>query len=140
LEWRNDLSTREASHNTALIGEDEHFQWLKRTLANENRKLYIAEIDCVPVGTVRADHENPGYELFWTVSPTKRGLGIGKRMVRCLAETIPETIRAEIKAGNMASVCIAEAAGMVFEREEKSILHYRRRAMTQSIIPSGTAR
>lgn len=131
LEWRNDLSTRKSSHNTAPIGIDEHVEWLKRTLANENRKLYIAEIDGAPVGTVRADYENPGYELSWTVAPSKRGIGIGKDMVRLLTQTIFEPIRAEVKAGNIASIRIAEAAGMVFECEANGILHYQRGTVAQ---------
>jgi RimJ/RimL family protein N-acetyltransferase len=129
LEWRNNPATREASHNTVLINEDEHIQWLKRILANENRKLYVAEIDGISVGTVRVDSENLGYELSWTVSPTMRSSGIGKAMVSLIAEDIPESIRAEIKAGNIASIRIAEEAGMVFEREEKGVLHYRRDAI-----------
>ena len=48
-----------------------------------------------------------------------------------LAKGIPESIRAEIKAGNIASIRIAEEAGMVFEREEKGVLHYQRDAVAQ---------
>ena len=131
LKWRNNSATREASHNTALINEDEHFLWLKRILASEKRKLYMAEIDGVPVGTVRVDSEALGYELSWTVSTTMRSSGIGKAMVSQLAKGIPESIRAEIKTGNVASIRIAEDAGMAFEREEKGVLHYRRDAVAQ---------
>jgi RimJ/RimL family protein N-acetyltransferase len=131
LKWRNNSATQEASHNTALINEDEHILWLKRILASENRKLYVAEIDSVPVGTVRVDFEALGYELSWTVSNTMRGSGIGKAMVSQLAKDIPESIRAEIKIGNVASIRIAEDTGMAFEREEKGVLHYRRDAVAQ---------
>jgi len=119
-----------------LISENEHIQWLKKILANENRKLYVAEIDGIPVGTVRVDSENLGYELSWTVSPTMRSSGIGKAMVSLLAKGIPESVRAEIKVGNIASIRIAEEAGMVFDSEEKGILHYRRDAIVQPIIPA----
>lgn len=108
LNWRNNSATREVSHNTALINEDEHILWLKRILASENRKLYVAEIDGVPVGTVRVDSEALGYELSWTVSTTMRSSGIGKAMVSQLAKGIPESIRAKIKTGNVASIRIAE--------------------------------
>lgn len=140
LEWRNNPATRDASHNTALISEDEHIQWLKKILENENRKLYVAEINGIPVGTIRVDSENLGYELSWTVSPTARGSGIGKAMVSLLAEGIPESIRAEIKIGNIASIRIAEEAGMVFSREENGVLHYRRDAIAQLFITPDTAR
>jgi len=131
LEWRNNPSTRKASHNTALISEDAHIQWLKRILSNENRKLYIAEINGAPVGTVRMDSGALGHELSWTISPTMRRTGLGKAMVVQFAGGIPEPIRAEIKPGNVASIRIAEEAGMAFEREEKGILHYRRDAIAQ---------
>ena len=137
MEWRNNLATREASHNSTPISEDEHIQWLKRILANKNRKLYVAEIDGTPVGTVRVDSENLGCELSWTVSPTMRSSGIGKAMVYLLAKEIPESIRAEIKVGNIASIRIAEKAGMAFELEEQGILHYRRNTIVQPIIPQG---
>ena len=130
LAWRNNPITREASHYTALISEVEHILWLEKILANEKRKLYVAEIDGVPVGTVRVDSDNLGYELSWTVSPTKRSSGIGKRMLSQFAQEIPESIRAEIKIGNSASIRIAEAAGMVFEFEKQGVLHYRRDAIT----------
>ena len=130
MNWRaNSPATRGASHNTALINQDEHVRWLTNTLKNPNRKLFVAEIDGVPVGTVRMDSETLGYELSWTVSPMMRGSGIGKVMVPLLADDINEPIRAEIKAGNIASIRIAEEAGMVFEREDNGVLHYRRDAL-----------
>lgn len=128
LEWRNNPATREASHNTVLISETEHIQWFKNILANENRTLYVAEIDGVLVGTVRMDWDTSGYELSWTVSPDMRGTGIGKAMVCKLANQISQSIRAEIKVGNIPSVRIAEGAGMVFQSENNGILHYSREA------------
>ena len=56
-------------------------------------------------------------------------------MVSQLAKGTTESIRAEIKTDNIASIRIAEEAGMVFEREEKGVLHYRRDAVAQPIIP-----
>jgi hypothetical protein len=136
LEWRNNPVTREASHNTSLVSEDEHIQWLTRVLAGENRKLYVAEIDGVPVGTVRVDSESLGYELSWTVSPAMRGSGIGMAMVTENANGISGSIRAEIKVGNIPSIRIAEEAKMVFEREENGVLHFGRNAFVQTNNPT----
>jgi RimJ/RimL family protein N-acetyltransferase len=66
--------------------------------------------------------------LSWTVPSVKRGSGIGKAMVRLVADSIDEEVRAEIRQGNIASVHIAEAAGLKFEREVDGMLHYRRSA------------
>lgn len=129
LEWRNDPETRKASRNTAEVPIDEHISWLSRTLDNPNRRLYIAEEDGVPVGIVRADESDGVWELSWAVSPNARGRGVAKRMVAVLAHHISDPIRAEVKAGNMASVRIAEHAGMEFERETDGVLHYKRAAL-----------
>lgn len=126
LEWRNDPETRKACHNTAIVQREEHISWLSRTLDNPNRRLYIAEENSVPVGTVRADLSEGVWELTWMVSSSARGRGVAKRMVALLVHQIPEPVRAEVKAENIASARIAEHVGMEFERETDGILHYKK--------------
>ena len=128
LEWRNDPETRNASHNTAEVQREEHVSWLKKTLNNTSRQLYIAEENGIPVGTVRADLVDGVHELSWTVAPNARGRGVATRMVALLARQISQPIRAEVKSGSTASARIAERAGMLFDREVDGILHYRRAA------------
>ena len=112
LEWRNDPKTRKASHKTAEVKKDEHISWLSRTLNNPNRRLLVAEENGNPVGTVRADFSESVWELSWTVAPSARKCGVAKQMVVLLASQISEPIRAEVKAGNIASLRIAEHAGV----------------------------
>lgn len=126
LEWRNDAETRKASHNMDEVQRDQHISWLSRTLDNRDRRLFVAEENGVPVGTVRADLSDGVWELSWTTAPSARGRGLAKRMVFLLAQQIPEPIRAEVKAGNIASARVAEHAGMEFDREAEGVLHYRR--------------
>ena len=128
LEWRNDAETRKASHNMDEVQRDQHISWLARTLDNRDRRLFVAEENGVPVGTVRADLSDGVWELSWTTAPSARGRGLAKRMVFLLAQQIPEPIRAEVKAGNIASARVAEHAGMEFDREAEGVLHYRRSA------------
>jgi len=129
LEWRNDPETRKASHNTAEVQRNDHISWLSRTLGNPDRRLYVAEENGDPVGSVRADFSDGVWELSWTVSPRARGRGVAKRMVAVLANEISDPIRAEVKTGNISSARIAEHAGMVFERETDGVLHYMRAAL-----------
>lgn len=133
LRWRNEPSTRDASLRTTPIGRDEHIAWLQASLGDPKRRLLVAELRGIPVGTVRADREEAGHVLSWTVSPECRGYGVGKAMVRLLADAITGPIRAEIRRGNMASMRIAEAAGMGLVREDDGILHYSRGATNASI-------
>lgn len=129
LEWRNDPLTRAASHYTNEVTREEHENWLKATLVNPHRQLYIAEEENgIPVGTVRTDFDpsDNSYELSWTVSPKARQRRIGKRMVALLANQIKSSIKAEIKVEHVASARIAESTGMKFEYEKDGVMYYRR--------------
>ncbi len=111
LQWRNDSFTRQNSINTEPVQRETHERWLKASLENRKRKLYIAEISGEPVGTVRLDQQESGWELSWTVAPAARGKGIGKRMVKEATNLITGNLTARVKDGNLASVRIAEYAG-----------------------------
>lgn len=108
LAWRNDPETREQSRNTSIVERDGHIAWLKASLSNPTRKLSIAEIDGRPVGTIRTDTSGGVCELSWTVAPQARGKGIGKAMVKAIADEIDIPVRSEIRANNEASKRIAE--------------------------------
>ena len=68
--------------------------------------LYIAEIDGVPVGTVRIDGETINY----TIAPEKRGNGYATAML-LEAHRLFGPKHAEIKPENVASIRAAERAG-----------------------------
>jgi len=126
LDWRNDIATRKNSHNIDLVKEEDHKAWLCKVIKNSNRKLFIAYQNKKPVGTARADYDEleKNYELSWTVAPNSRGKGIGKHMVKCLADVLKTKIRAEIKKGNTSSIRIAEYAGMNFKGKKGEVLYY----------------
>mgnify|MGYP003394995869 CR=1 FL=1 len=116
LSWRNDPDTRRQSRNTGEAELAEHIAWLTKSLAMPTRKLYIAEDDGLPIGTVRADEDTDGYtEVSYTVAPSARGKGHGKRMAVQFAQEQLEgrKLKAEIKkGGNEASEGIARALGL----------------------------
>lgn len=124
--WRNDPAVRQASHDQSEIELQAHQIWLRESLANPERKIFIAEMGGIPVGTVRSDFKDGAYELSWTVAPEVREQGIGKRMVAMLASQIEGPIRAEVRIGNVASVRIAEHVGMTLEGVEDGIQYFRR--------------
>jgi len=126
LRWRNDPATQRASHTGTAVERDQHFSWLRASLENPNRKLFVAELNSVPVGTVRADAADGTWTLSWTVAPEARGKGIARQMVAIAVGQINEPVRAEIKRGNIASVNVATHAGMTLCREEGDILHFER--------------
>lgn len=113
LEWRNDPDTRANSVSTDVVALEQHMAWLERVLVSPSRRLHVAEVDGVPVGTVREDDDDAAVELSWTVAPAWRGMGIGSRMVKLLATRIDRPLVARVKPGNAASMKIAGGAGML---------------------------
>jgi len=41
LEWRNEKITRQNSFNSDLVSLSEHKEYIKNTIANPNRKLFV---------------------------------------------------------------------------------------------------
>lgn len=111
--WRNDPATRAASLESGEVGWNDHVAWLTRSLASENRRLLVAELDGEPVGTVRFDRQEAEWGMSWTMAPERRGQGLGGRMVRAAAENFGAPLSAVVLSGNVASRKIAAAAGFV---------------------------
>ena len=120
LQWRNDESTRMASRNQEVVAEAEHLEWLKRSFADDNRKILIAEVDGQPVGTIRLDqNDEDSTEVSWTVAPSSRGKGIGKAIVRAAIAGTSGKLIAYVREENIASQKIATTVG--FERAEHQL-------------------
>ena len=122
LEWRNEEETRRSSLSQEPVSLEQHERWLQATLSGSQRRLYVAEEEGVPVGTVRID----GGELSWTVAPTARGRGVGKRLVATGCALVEGAVLARILPGNAASLAIARHCGFVFLREEEGVTWWER--------------
>lgn len=121
-EWRNDYETRMNSVNTDLVGWPEHIMWFSKSLAMLDRKIFIAENNKEPVGTVRFDYYNDSVELSWTIAPEHRGKGYGAAMLKAaIAKEPTKDIYATIKPENHASAKIAKASGFVFTKMENGL-------------------
>lgn len=125
--WRNDTLTRAASRQKEPIPFEEHISWLKATLTNPKRQLYLAFEGKEAVGTCRADRDDNGiYELSWTVAPSARGRRIGKRMMSLLASHIDGPLFAEVRQDNPASIAIAKHIGMELTDDLGEVYHFKK--------------
>ena len=136
LAWRNDPQTRAASHHGGQVNSVDHRAWLQRALKNPDRQLWLAWLGDQAIGTVRADRapstvradragDTARTTLSWTIAPDWRGRGLGGAMLRLAVAHCPGPLHAEVKADNLASARMAEAAGLVLDSEVSGTLHFR---------------
>lgn len=118
FDWRNDQVSRQNFINQKLVSWTEHIDWLKDSLANPHRQIFIATVDGCPVGQIRLDEiDEVRTELSWTIAPEERAKGYGKEMVRLGASKVPNgrTSIAKIKSHNEASRRIVNRLGFQFK-------------------------
>jgi len=111
LDWRNEPLTRQNSFQSEIINEDDHKEWLSKSLANPDREIYILEGDNGPLGTIRSDKVRNGSKdckLSWSTSPEFRGKGYGTLMLKMFLQFRKGKYLACIKADNLASISMVE--------------------------------
>jgi spore coat polysaccharide biosynthesis predicted glycosyltransferase SpsG/RimJ/RimL family protein N-acetyltransferase len=112
LAWRNDPETRRWSRGTDPVPRADHEAWLARVLADEDRRLLVAEHDGRPVGTVRFDREGEAWEVSITVAPAARGRRLAVPMLLAAERWLgPAVIRANVHGENVASLALFRRAG-----------------------------
>ncbi len=129
LSLRNDPETRKQSISQQKIAPDEHQVWLKSTLNNPSRLLFIASLHGEDVASFRLDQRADGsIELSWTVAPTFRGKGIGKLLLSTIGTILPNYLElyACVLQGNPASIKLAQKAGLSLYRQEDKLIWLKR--------------
>ena len=126
LEWRNDKITRQNSFNSDLVSVSEHKEYIKNTIANPNRKLFVLEYNDIPVGTIREDRlENDELELSYTISPMYRGKRIGQIMMSLYLIDTEGSFLCEVKEENISSIKMIEKLGFKLFNKEKRVNFYK---------------
>ena len=121
--WANDPAVRAASFSSQAISWEEHYQWMARTLRGEESRIWVAEENGCPLGTIRARKASEHRaELAITVAPELRGQGSAPWLIRKGAERTVEMwgvseLEALIKPKNTSSIKAFEAAGFEFNGE-----------------------
>ena len=116
--WRNHPSVRAVSGNSAAIDMAVHSSWLAGVLADVRRKLFVAQVGALPVGSIRFDCvADRGLEVSLYLDPDLYGLGLGRRLLlageQAMLAWFPEgfTVYAVVQAGNNASQRLFESCG-----------------------------
>lgn len=122
LAWRNAPDAVQWSATGRALGRCEHEAWLSQVLGNAGRRIWVGEVDGVPIGMVRVDVEQaigPGVGIVSVaVDAARRGHGAGAGLLRGLKRELLGDcqvleLRALVHPANAGSVRIFERGGFV---------------------------
>ena len=126
LEWRNDKITRQNFFNSDLVSVSEHKEYIKNTITNPNRTLFILEYNEIPVGTIREDRlEKDEFELSYTISPMYRGKKIGQIMMSLYLIELKGSFLCEVTEENVPSIKMIEKLGFKLFKSVKRVKSYK---------------
>jgi len=120
--WVNETEVRRRSLNSRPVVWEEHCRWLEGKLQDENCDLFIGlDGKGEAVGMVRFDCQGDTAVISISVDSKCRSLGYGRELIRIgsrliLNERRVNSIIAQIKPDNIASVKSFEKAGFKFNR------------------------
>jgi len=81
--WANDPIVRANSFHPEAIPFDGHLKWYKRKVESPETRIWLLELDQVPVAQIRYDHvQGDTAEIGVSVSSEYRGKGLGTRLLQ----------------------------------------------------------
>ena len=117
--WRNDPETRAHSFQTRRISLAVHRTWLKQTLNDTKRKIFVAAQGSHNLGTIRFDFLPVSLiQVSIQVNPDLRGHGHGLRILKKASDLMRRKYprhfqKAMIKNSNRPSEKIFQSAGFI---------------------------
>ncbi|MCK5348703.1 MAG: GNAT family N-acetyltransferase, partial [Desulfobacula sp.] len=127
-EQANDKKVRLSSFNSDPILWEEHLQWLRQKLKDENSWIFIAENHMGdPIGQIRFDRKDDLFEISYSLDKKFRGLGLGKTLLKIGLKTIqtkihePVMMQGSIKNDNVSSKISFENCGFAPLKNELDI-------------------
>jgi len=121
--WQNDPQTRKYFRNPQRPSIEEHFDWVRSSLTNKDRKVFVIESDSKSAGIIRLDKEKKSgdclaYEVSILTAPEFYGQGIAKKALKNICSFYSGVeLRAEIMPENEASIRLFSSLGFVHEKD-----------------------
>ncbi len=123
LDWANDPQVRAQAFQSTPISPQEHGRWLGARLAQPARcRMYIVEsANGIPVGQVRLDRLDAGWEISYSLDAMFRQTGLARPMLQAVLTTWRQAVgaapvEARVKHGNPASRKVF--LGLGFQQQE----------------------
>jgi len=124
LKWVNDPLVRQNSFNSEVIAPEEHRAWLYKRLRDpDNCSIYIVETaEGLPIGQVRFELTDDGWEIGFALDAVARGRGLGKNLLQAAMKVFRQSISGalvfgKVKKDNLPSQKVFE--GLTFAPEEE---------------------
>lgn len=113
--WVNDKDVRQNSFNQNPIHWENHIVWLTKKLSENNVKIFILELDAIPVGQIRYElAENDKWIIDYSIFKKYRGRGLGKQIISMTIALFDKGIfHGKVKRENIASKKAFEANGFI---------------------------
>jgi RimJ/RimL family protein N-acetyltransferase len=125
--WANDPETRANSFHSGFISFQEHKKWFEETIDSPDVLFFVYHCDDHDIGQLRFDIKGDMVTINYSIDPSFRGKGYGRRML-ALGEQIIKSeyleikvIQAEVKYENKTSLGIFRKLGYTEEQENKTL-------------------
>jgi UDP-2,4-diacetamido-2,4,6-trideoxy-beta-L-altropyranose hydrolase len=104
-QWANDAVTRRNSFTSEPISWVTHQAWYAARLASPDTRLWILELQKVPVGQIRYDRTDASMaRISFSIAPAYRGIGLGTQLLSLSADRAGR----ELKVGTVEGITFAE--------------------------------
>jgi len=99
-QWTNDAATRRYSFSAEPISWDSHQAWYAERLASPYTRLWILELQKVPVGQIRYDRtDGRTARISFSIAPGYRGLGLGTQLLSVSADRACRELKVDAVEG-----------------------------------------
>jgi RimJ/RimL family protein N-acetyltransferase len=125
--WANDAEVRKNAFNSEHIPYEDHIKWFNNIMKDDTVLQLILSDKTAPIGQLRLNIEDDKAYIDYSISPDKRGFGIGKAMISLLIKKLSDsdnicnnvkTLVGQVKYENPASARVFEKCG--FTRYDKA--------------------
>ncbi|MFD2999157.1 GNAT family N-acetyltransferase [Pontibacter toksunensis] len=120
FKWANDPVVRKNSFNQNFITIENHRNWCKAALEDEQTLLYIVEAAGKPIAQIRFNINSGRATISYLIDAHFRGLGLGLRLLQKGIQALKakrsdiEQVEGLVQRGNIASVHTFEKAGFSY--------------------------
>lgn len=129
FDWANESAVRENSKSQNPITWEEHLVWFRRVHLQKTSRLFLLELDGLPIGQIRFDKRDGVVVLNYSIDRLFRSRGLGRILVEQGLASIrgdqEPSVLAVVRRENLASCRIFEGLGFVPSQESSSaFVHY----------------